>query len=153
MLSRMAPDLDDVLRAYRGRRVLVTGASGFLGCWVARLLHQGGAELFLAGRSAETLCSAGAAFGFTGRALSADFGEPGTFAQLYRDARPAITFHLAGYGVDPEERDPALAARLNHNLIEEIANVIGAEPAGDWPGLRLMHTGSAAEYGLTFSPG
>lgn len=152
MLSRMAPSFDDVLRAYRGRRVLVTGASGFLGCWVARLLHEGGAELFLGGRSTEALRSAGAAFRFTGEMLCADFGEPGTFAQLYRDVRPVITFHLAGYGVDPEERDAALAERLNHHLIEEIANVIGADPAAGWPGLRLIHAGSAAEYGAVAGP-
>ena len=152
MLSRMPQSLADVLHIYQGRRVLVTGASGFLGRWVARLLHESGAELFLAARFAGTPRSAGEAYQFAGRVIVADFRDAGAFSQIYREAQPEVTFHLAGYGVDPEERDAARADRLNHNLIEEIANAIGAERAAGWPGLRLIHAGSAAEYGAVPGP-
>ncbi len=94
----------------------------------------------------------GETYQFAGRILAADLSETGAFARLYRDARPAATFQLAGYGVDPEERDPTLAERLNHKLIEEIADVIAAEPDSDWPGLHLIHAGTAAEYGAVAGP-
>jgi len=148
----MALPFADVLRAYRGRRVLITGASGFLGRWVARLLHAEGAELWLAGRRRKDLEALGEAYQFAGRIIATDLSAAGAFARLYGEALPAVTFHLAGYGVDPEERDPALAEKLNHKLIEQIANVIGAEPGAGWPGLRLVHAGSAAEYGAVAGP-
>ena len=148
----MVLSLVEVSRAYRGRRVLVTGASGFVGRWVARLLYAGGAELCLAARNPQAVETLSEAYQFSGQVFAASLAEPGAFARLHHDARPDAIFHLAGYGVDPTERDPALAERLNHTLLEEIASVIAAAPAAGWPGLHLIHAGSAAEYGAVAGP-
>jgi nucleoside-diphosphate-sugar epimerase len=61
--------------------------------------------------------------------------------------RPAITFHLAGYGVDPAEQDAGLAERLNHGVADELAHACAALADGTWVGQHLIHTGSALEYG------
>src|ERR1700716_3179166 len=97
----MGQSLSDVLRRYAGRRVLITGAGGFVGRWVARLLQAGGAELLLVARRAAALESLGEAYQFAGRIMVSDLSEAGGFTALYRDARPEITFNLAGYGVPP----------------------------------------------------
>ena len=148
----MALSVADVLRMYRGRRVLLTGASGFLGRWVARLLHEGGAELWMIGRTPQFLDALGSVYGISGNIITADLNEPGSFAGVLRRAKPQVTFHLAGYGVDPAECDAALAERLNHTLVEEIATAIAALPPDDWSGARLIHAGSAAEYGAVPGP-
>jgi nucleoside-diphosphate-sugar epimerase len=57
--------------------------------------------------------------------------------------------NAVGYGVARDERDDRLAARLNADLVEELAEaLVDAErvlPA--WRGPRLIHLGSAFEYG------
>lgn len=141
------PALPITLRVYAGRRVLVTGASGFIGRAVAQWLNGAAAEILLTGRNSSALEAAARALPRKCEVLPADLGEPGSFVPLLRRACPHIVFHLAGYGVDPAERDPALAERMNHGLVEEVAGALAAEPPGDWPGLRFVHVGSAAEFG------
>jgi len=137
---------------YRSQRVLVLGASGFIGRWVARALTSAGATLVLVDRDAkraEAICNA---YEIRGEFLAADLAAPGTMDQLLSHARPDITFNLAGYGVDSAERNAALAEALNTILVSEVARAVVAQPATDWRGQRLVHVGSAAEYGNVDGP-
>lgn len=127
--------------------MLVTGASGFIGRWVARALTQTGATVTVTGRDRGALEMVCARYGITGATLLADLSRPGEFARLYAEAQPEVIFNLAGYGIDREEKNDALAEALNTRLVEEALHVIGAAPSGGWQGLRLVHTGSAFEYG------
>jgi nucleoside-diphosphate-sugar epimerase len=61
--------------------------------------------------------------------------------------RPAITFNTAVYGVDPAERDRDMMKAINTALVVELCEQLGAEPAPGWRGQRLVHAGSALEYG------
>lgn len=133
---------------YRGKRVLVTGASGFIGRWVARLLTLAGARVIPVARDTANLRTIAKQYRIEGEHLAADFSNAGEFARVFQAARPTITFNLVGYGVDRNERDDQLARRLNVELVEEIACVIAsaARPA-EWTGLQLVHVGSAFEYG------
>jgi nucleoside-diphosphate-sugar epimerase len=133
--------------AYRGQRVLVTGASGFIGRWVGRALAQAGADLWLAGRDRAAVQAVCQCCDFTGTLCEADFAREGEFARLLREARPAVTFNLAGYGIDREEKDDALAAVLNTRLVSEILKTLAEQGSELWPGQQLVHTGSAFEYG------
>jgi nucleoside-diphosphate-sugar epimerase len=133
--------------AYAGRRVLVTGASGFIGRWVARSLHSAGANLWIGGRDAKRLRGVCEANEIRAQICVADLSEPGAFKRVFRDAQPEITFHLAGYGVDPVENQADLAEALNARLVWEIAETIAGASRSDWNGLRFVHAGSAAEYG------
>ena len=132
----------------RGRRVLVTGATGFIGRWVACGLSAVGAELWLAARDERKLEAICDSLEIKGHFLIQDCAKEGSFAELYGQANPDIVFNLAGYGVDASERDESLARALNARLVEEIAEVVACSKGSDWSGLRLVHVGSAAEYGF-----
>lgn len=130
----------------------MTGASGFIGRWVARQLSLAGAKLWLPARSASSLEAICAAYKIEGQRLQVDLSHRGAFVQLYAQVRPQVTFHLVGYGVDPTEREEASATALNERLIEEISETVAAEKGSDWPGLRLVNLGSGAEYGNLEGP-
>jgi len=132
---------------YRGQRALVTGASGFIGRWVARGLSAAGAAVWVAGRDGAALDAVCARYEIAGTRCLADFSQAGEFARVWREARPAVVFNLAGYGIDREENDDALALALNTRLVEEILETLAGEAPAAWPGLRLVHAGSAFEYG------
>ncbi|HET7230256.1 MAG TPA: NAD(P)-dependent oxidoreductase [Longimicrobium sp.] len=135
---------DAPLGAFAGVRVLVTGATGFLGRWTWKLLARGGAEVFALGRSRARL----EAVPLPGRHVVADLTRPRSLAQVVEALRPTVVINLAGYGVDAAERDPALDRRLNTSLPVEAAIALAALPADEgWPGQRLVHAGSAFEYG------
>ena len=124
---------------YRGARAMVLGASGFIGRWVARRLTAEGAAPILVVRNPVTV---------RGETMIADLAVPGVAARLIGQANPDIVFNLAGYGVDPTERDEALSYRMNAELVEEVADACAGLPSQEnWRGLRLVHAGSVLEYG------
>lgn len=139
------------LRGYRGARVLVTGATGFIGAAVARRVAACGPQLWLAGRDGERLNAVAADCAGAAGCL-ADLSRPGEFARVYREARPAVVINLAGYGVDRDERDPLLAAALNTQLPAEMATTMAQDRECDWGGMRLVHAGSSFEYGRVDGP-
>lgn len=127
--------------AYRGRRVLVTGATGFIGRHVATALLESGAHVLSVSRSA------GGPDAPPGETVVADLAVPGSARELVAEFAPAVTFNLAGYGVDPAERDADVAGRLNTALPAELAAACGEGGDPGWRGQHLVHAGSALEYG------
>src|SRR5690606_16284039 len=82
------------------------------------------------------------------QSVACDLGDANAIADLVRDLRPAVTFNLAGYGVDPRERDETTAYRLNAELPSLLAELLAAvRRTGGWKGQALVHAGSALEYG------
>lgn len=132
---------------YGGTRVLVLGATGFLGRWVGRALSEADAELTLAVRSLELGRRRLKEFGVAGEVVLADFDAPDTVEQLVARAQPQITFNLAGYGVDRSERDEAAAQRINVELPERLVAAVARVRDPGWAGQDIVHTGSALEYG------
>jgi nucleoside-diphosphate-sugar epimerase len=132
---------------YLGVRVAVLGAGGFIGRWVARAVARAGAEPSLVVREADRARPVFDAMGIGGLPVEADLGEPGRAAEVLEEIRPAITFNLVGYGVDPAENDPETAERINTDLARSVADACAAVVAPGWPGQHLVHTGSALEYG------
>ncbi len=134
--------------AYAGRRVVVLGASGFIGRWVARALAERGAHVIAVGREADGVRHAVGAKSAPHQIEVYDFERP--LASGWLSAlRPDVVFNLAGYGVDRSERDAALARRLNRDLVAELSDAIVSLGVSDWPHARLVHAGSALEYGAT----
>jgi UDP-glucose 4-epimerase len=128
--------------SYRGVRVLVLGATGFIGRHVAAKLAAGGATLTISSR--DTVAPAaieGAGY------VACDVMRPDDVAQLFERAKPVITFNLAGYGVNPAERDEAIAGRINSELPMQLLELTSGAPRADWNGQVLVHAGSALEYG------
>jgi nucleoside-diphosphate-sugar epimerase len=133
--------------AYQGSRALVLGASGFIGRWIVRTLTQAGAEVIAGVRDPETAAGILGRWGAHGGIVTVDLARAGAVGSLIRTIEPAIVFNAAGYGVDRNERDHELLRRLNHDLVAEIASGLRDRPRGRWAGARLVHCGSALEYG------
>lgn len=134
-------------RAYRRRRVVVTGATGFVGRWVARELTAAGAELFLVVRDRARAAEIFRQYEIEGESVEADLTAPGSFRSLCGTLRPAMVFNLAVHGVAGDQRDPILAERLNASLPREIAVALAEVRDRTWEGPALVHAGSALEYG------
>ena len=102
---------------WRGKRVLVTGHTGFKGSWLVRMLAAMGAEVtgialdpppgpsgFEAMRAADLLAAD----------HRADIRDAALVERLVRDARPEIVLHLAAQAlVGAGYRDPAATFATN----------------------------------------
>ncbi|HEU4630948.1 MAG TPA: NAD(P)-dependent oxidoreductase [Gemmatimonadaceae bacterium] len=137
----------DAHAAYRGVTVAVLGASGFIGRWVARALAEHGATLALVARDAASLSERRAGLGASTSVIEADLAREGTACEIVEATRPAVVFNLAGYGVDPGERDEHAARTINTELPRRIVQALAARRDDAWCGQRLVHVGSALEYG------
>lgn len=134
-------------QGYHNTRVLVLGASGFIGAWVARGLCGAGAQVYVSARDARRARSVLSRFGVHGEFAEVDVRDERAVERLLRDVQPTVTFNLAGYGVDPTERDERTAYAVNATLVDTLCHAISAVRDRNWPGLDLVHVGSALEYG------
>ena len=132
---------------YRGVPVLVLGAGGFIGRWVARALTSAGADLCVAVRDAGRADGILSRYGVRGKVMAADLTNPESIRSLLLDARPTVLFNLAAYGVDPSERDEKAAYQMNADLIRTICQTLVSAHDTTWPGQQFVHVGSALEYG------
>lgn len=138
----------DVCANYQDTRVAVLGASGFVGRWVAGALGACGAKLFLVVRDPGRAQVLFERYAIEGEAIAVDLGdESGKLEASLERIRPAIVFNLAGYGVDRSERDEDTAFRINRDLLPRLCETLARIDAGDWTGQRIVHVGSALEYG------
>lgn len=145
-MTKASMPAEEVAQAYRNRRVMVLGASGFVGRWVARALTDVGARLTLVVRTLESSRRLFDGMGIHGDIRQVDLRDGGAIQALFHDVRPCVTFNLAGYGVDRKERDPDESFSLNTELVRVLCRH-AAEHAEKWNGLTLVHAGSALEYG------
>ena len=136
--------IPNITALYKDTRVLVLGASGFIGRSVASRLGQTGAELIMAVRNASTMQNQGS----SGEILEIDLQEFDMVTDMIMQASPMIVFNLAGYGIDPVERDEAKASRINADLLPVLVKAMSRFLATRWQGQRIVHTGSALEYGM-----
>jgi nucleoside-diphosphate-sugar epimerase len=127
----------------------VLGASGFVGQWVAQRIATDWKEgrLWCAGRDPAAVDTALASHGVQATACRVDVLSRPDLEHLLREVRPHVVFNLVGYGVDPTERDEALARAVNVELVRVLLALVGEHADPAWPGAQLVHTGSALEYG------
>jgi len=144
-LERLDPKMPD--RHFAGVRVLVAGAAGFIGRWVARRLSQAGADLILPVLERSPAEEVFTRYAIRGRILELDLGSPESVDHLLRTLKPAVLFNLAGYGVNRTERDEVRLWRLNAELPVALARAMSEHRDAGWPGAALIHAGSIAEYG------
>ncbi len=92
-----APSAAELRAAYAGRRVLVTGHTGFKGSWLTLWLAELGAEVTgyaLAPDTTPALFER-AGVGKRCRSLIADVRDAARLAEVVREARPEVILHLA----------------------------------------------------------
>ena len=132
---------------YEGRVVLILGATGFIGCWVARLLSNSKAELVLCVRDVSAAEELFARYGIAGRIFQIDLADETQVRKSLNEIRPDILFNLAVYGVARSEQDPKIAHQINVELVEVLCQELARSPKSNWDGRRLIHAGTAMEYG------
>lgn len=128
---------------YRDVRVLVLGASGFIGRWVTRRLMGVGADLAVAVRDPASM-EGEVLFG---PPLLVDLLDFEAVSDLIDQVRPSVIFNLAGYGIDPNERHADTARLINAELPPLLLESLHPLTGPPWRGQRIVHTGSALEYG------
>lgn len=109
-----------------GRRVLVTGHTGFKGAWLCAWLRELGAEVTGVGLAPDTSPSLFEAAGLAERIDSrlGDVRDRERLAHLLQDARPEIIFHLAAQALVLEGLSDPLAT-FESNVIG-VANLLDA---------------------------
>ena len=138
---------DDHLDQYRGTRVMVLGASGFIGQSVAHQLLARGAEVHLAVRDTSRARDIFRATDVHRTFVELDLLELDRLASQLKAIRPTVTFNLSGYGVDPSQRDERAAFHINATVVQTVAEVLADTDRDAWPGQTLVHAGSVLEYG------
>jgi nucleoside-diphosphate-sugar epimerase len=132
---------------YSGKSIVVLGASGFIGRWVARRLSQAKARLWLVVRDPTSAGKIFQQFVIEGQIIPLDLSDFAKVEEFFRIAQPAATFNLAGYGIDRNEKNPVLSQKINSELVGNLCSIIANHRSVDWPGQDLIHTGSILEYG------
>lgn len=102
--------------AYRGRRVLVTGHTGFKGGWLATWLAELGAEVhgYALAPATEPALFTAAQVGQRIHHTLGDVRDLSAFRAAWQAARPEVVFHLAAQAIVRESyRDPLTTIGTN----------------------------------------
>ncbi len=120
-------------------RILVTGASGFVGTWLMRILRDFSADTSL------ELVSAGRGPGCD---IDLDVIDKTAVTAALRDFRPTAIVHLAAIAAPNEARkDPSQAWNVNfHGTIN-----LAAAVKNEIPDCRFIFAGSSEAYGQSFA--
>ena len=117
--------LADDLKSFAGRRVLITGHTGFKGSWLAYLLSQAGANVFGVALAPQTTPSHHQLLALDDVMEShiCDIRDISQLRRVFLAARPEIVFHLAAQAfVRASYRDPLTTFSTNvlgsTNLLE-----------------------------------
>lgn len=118
---------------FSGRKVLVTGATGFIGSHLCRALCQHGAEVHAVSRSRHASGDL--------HWWKANLGDITSFRKLLRDIRPQIIFHLSGHVTAAPNMKLALSTFDSH-VVSTVCLLTAATEIGCE---RIVLTGSMTE--------
>ena len=121
-----------------GKRVLVTGATGFIGRHLTRHLAQDGAEVWTTGLPNEQPPPG------TTRHLSLDVRDTNAVGAVVAEAAPQVVFHLAAAGVTDPGVGPALALAVNGGGTVHLLEALRGRDVR-----RVVLAGTCYEYGAS----
>jgi GDP-4-dehydro-6-deoxy-D-mannose reductase len=119
-------------------RVLITGASGFAGGWLAQACASAGDEVVGASRSGEVRLGAGSG-------VAVDLRDLAAARKLLRDVQPEVVYHLAALSsVGRSWDDPAAT------VVDNVASSVAVLEAlrSEAPTARVVWASSCEVYGL-----
>lgn len=105
-----------LLEFYRGRRVLVTGHTGFKGAWLCRILHRAGAKVVGYALTPPTDPSLYHLAGIDGcvESVLGDIRNMDMLARTFQQAQPEVVIHMAAQPIVRESyRDPRYTYETN----------------------------------------
>lgn len=104
------------LEFYRGKRVFLTGHTGFKGAWLSRILVQAGAQMTGFSLQAPMEPNLFAVAGLEGKMTSVigDIRDAGALEEAFQQAQPEIVLHLAAQPIVRDSyKDPAYTYETN----------------------------------------
>lgn len=133
--------------AFKDLPVLVLGGTGFIGRWVARLLSHYGASVSVGVRDEDLAEKVLERYRIDADICVIDIErQPDVLGGWINRLQPAVVFNLMGYGVDRMERSEGPAYAVNAELPLKLCEWLAGYES-QWSGSRLIHVGSALEYG------
>ena len=126
---------------FEHKRVLVTGASGFIGSNLVHRLVQKGAQTGVLVRDSSDLWRLAEIKKDVG-IFKASLEDQPAVDLAFKEVQPELVFHCAAYGVDPRQTDYDLAVKAN---IIGTMNILDA--AGGTGCEKIINTGTCMEYG------
>jgi CDP-glucose 4,6-dehydratase len=124
---------EELRNAYRGRRVLVTGHTGFQGGWLATWLAELGARVAgfsLAGDSEPSLFAAARVADSLVADNEGDIRELAQIEAAWKESRPEVVFHLAAQPLVEESfRDPVAMVGVNVLGVTHVLELARRRPA------------------------
>ena len=124
-----------------GRRVLVTGATGFIGSHLARRLVAEGAEVSVFMRATSDRCLLADVLDRV-QIHEVDICDEDAVRMAMAHICPAVVFHLAAIGMSEPFVSPPVAVRVN---VQGTLHLL--EAARQCGVRRFVHSGTAYEYG------
>jgi CDP-glucose 4,6-dehydratase len=125
-------DLVNVLSAFRGKRVLVTGDTGFKGSWLSLWLAEAGAEVYGYSLPPESVDGHFNVVGLAGRInhQDGDIRDLDRLGAFFRQAEPEVVFHLAAQPlVRRSYRDPKETFDTNVGGAVNVLECVRLSPA------------------------
>lgn len=115
-------------------KVIITGASGFIGSWLRDVLLDGGADVIAIRRQ-------GSPESKRGRSVVADYADPEALKQLFLAERPRYVFHVAGATAGVVYQD------FHRGNVMPTKNLAEAALASGVPIERFVYVSSLTSYG------
>lgn len=126
---------------FNGKRILVTGANGFLGSHIVERMVKQNADLSIIARESSDLWRI-EEFIKDLNIFNGDLRDSSRLNEFIRKIKPEIIFHMAAYGVDSKQKDIFDAVNINLigtvNMLSAIGK-IGCE--------KFINIGTSMQYG------
>ena len=110
-------DLREVFEFYKGKKVLVTGHTGFKGAWLCRILINAGAEVTGYSLEPPTAPDLFSMAGLEGRmdSVIGDIRDLDHLKRTFEKAQPELVLHLAAQPIVRDSyKDPVYTLSLIH---------------------------------------